>query len=197
MEQARLLLCMFTLNVLDDSPTGFDFIFAASCLFRACEREGKYSSWKRNNNSNASTTIVGKRGYHDVSSLEKSWNLPRGKKTGWNKKCASMGENKQDYEGRRTAVSARKGTVPLMTSCGIRIPSRITCDQLIPGSYSWYIRIYVRPKKRKKRTTMVKGPLFSERCFFRNFQLLHISENWYSIRIRRRSVTIHEIKHRG
>ena len=38
----------------------------------------------------------------------------------------------------------RKGTA--LTSCGM--PSCITCDQIIPGRYPWYI--YVHPKKTKR-----------------------------------------------
>ena len=60
------------------------------------------------------------------------------------------------------AVAARKGTIP--TNC--RIPSRITCNAIISGTYPWYIRTPEkkeghkgkkqkgkRRKKRKKNET--------------------------------------------
>ena len=42
----------------------------------------------------------------------------------------------------RTAVPVRKGKV--LASCGI--PSRITCNEITPGTRPWYIS-YVHPKK--------------------------------------------------
>ena len=60
--------------------------------------------------------------------------------------------NKKRLDGRkqnntRTAVPVRKVTV--LTSCDT--PSRITCNQIITGTYPWYIRTCVHPTKKSEK----------------------------------------------
>ena len=59
---------------------------------------------------------------------------------------------KMSLDGRKqhimsTAVPVRKKTV--LTSCGV--PSRITCNESIPGTYPWYMHIskYIHTKNMK------------------------------------------------
>ena len=57
---------------------------------------------------------------------------------------------KKRLDGRKqknicTAVPVRKRTVLLIASCDA--PSRITCNQIITGTYPWYISTQVHPKK--------------------------------------------------
>ena len=64
-------------------------------------------------------------------------------------KNASRREKPNKYEIVRTAIPYQAARETVLTSCGI--PSRITCNQIIPGACPWY-DLYTRKKKRKRKT---------------------------------------------
>ena len=66
--------------------------------------------------------------------------------SGYNKKSPAMEENKT-MRAPQYQHPVRKGTV--LTSCGI--PPRVTCDEIIPGTYIHGIHVHQKKTRRVKR----------------------------------------------